>query len=269
MPSQQWWKDFYGSERERLGRAYLERLIEDAPEVPLGRALVFPHTRLAASGHQTAAVAKAVSESRCDTVLTIGVLHGVRHPEKRPAGAPASTRGIYSGQDTITRDEFSLDNFEALLSTAAEMAGVKPPVIIKRYPLLTGDDPWSLEGFAEMMELIAGGAALVATADLIHHGIGYDTTRGEARDPELASTKSWAEESILENLLLLGTQDFAAFDEHCLALRSDFRDGGPVLAALLGTGWKADLLDLKLVDYSDVLEAAAPTWVAAGLIACR
>jgi hypothetical protein len=261
MPTSKWWKDFYASEREQLDRAYLERLIEDASAVPLGRALIFPHTRLSGSGHQTAAVAKAIVESRCDAVLAIGVLHGMRR-----AGAPVSTRRIYSAQDDITRDEFSLDNFETLLSIAAEMADVKPPVLHKRYPFLTGEDPRSLHGYEELERLVANGAALVATGDLIHHGFGYGTAPESVRELDSLETVQWATQAIQKHIDAVLQLDFRKFEEQCDQLRSDFRDVGPVLSSLV-TGCSAELKDLRLIDYSDVLEAAAPTWVAAALIA--
>jgi hypothetical protein len=263
VPTQKWWKEFYASEREQLGRAYLERLIEDAPEISRGRALIFPHTRLSGSGHQAAAVAKAIVESRCEAVLAIGVLHGMRQ-----AGAPASTRNIYSDRDEITRDEFSLDNFKALLSIAAEMADVKPPVLHKCYPFLTGEDPQSLHGYEELERLVADGAVLVATGDLIHHGIGYGTPPESVRELDSLETVQWATQAIQKQIDSVLQSDFRKFEEQCDQLRSDFRDVGPVLSSLV-VGCSTELKDLRLIDYSDVLEAAVPTWVAAALIACE
>ena len=53
MPSALWWKSFY--ERERSGLD-LDAILDAAPEVPFPErgALVFPHTRLAATGRLTA-----------------------------------------------------------------------------------------------------------------------------------------------------------------------------------------------------------------------
>ena len=44
--------------------------------MPEGGALVFPHTRLEATGDMVAAVALAVVRSGCEEVLALGVLHG-------------------------------------------------------------------------------------------------------------------------------------------------------------------------------------------------
>jgi hypothetical protein len=49
------------------------------------------------------------------------------------------------------------------------------------------------------------------------------------------------------------------------AVRSDFRDSGPVLAALLDRAFTARIVDLTLVDYADVLATPQPTSVAAAL----
>jgi hypothetical protein len=56
-----------------------------------------------------------------------------------------------------------------------------------------------------------------------------------------------------------------------LACRSDFRDTGPALAALLRRRGRPSfsIHDLCPVDYHDVLAAPTPTWVAAALITAR
>src|SRR5205085_1532899 len=84
------WKAFYAQERERLGERAIDRLLDRAEEIafPSGGALIFPHTRLAESGHLTAAVAKSVVEIGADTVLALGVLHGAReHDAERVKAA--------------------------------------------------------------------------------------------------------------------------------------------------------------------------------------
>src|SRR5581483_2567092 len=91
--------------------------------------------------------------------------------------------------------------------------------------------PATLPGFEELVALVEGGAALVATADPIHHGAGYDTPRAEWRRREDAH--AWARASIETGLALLAARDFAGFLRHAREARSDFRDPGPVLAALL------------------------------------
>src|SRR4051794_21158796 len=127
------WKEFYRQERESLGDAGLLALFDRAPKVVAPSAghgaLVFPHTRLSASGHLIASAAAAIVDSQCETVLAIGVLHG------RDRG-DASRRKIYGPE--VEDEEFSLDNFQALVELAAKRARRRPPRVVARYPFLTG-----------------------------------------------------------------------------------------------------------------------------------
>jgi hypothetical protein len=52
-------------------------------------------------------------------------------------------------------------------------------------------------------------------------------------------------------------------------VRSDFRDAGPVFAALAAArgATAATIRALRLVDYADALGAEQPTWVAGALVA--
>lgn len=68
-----------------------------------------------------------------------------------------------------------------------------------------------------------------------------------------------------EGFALLGRRAYREFARHALATRSDFRDTGPTLAALLGGTLSFDIQALELVDYSETLAAPPPTWVAAAL----
>jgi hypothetical protein len=259
MPAPQWWKEFYAAERAHLGKGYLENLVREARVVSSGSAIMFPHTRLVTSGHLIAATAKSIIESRCDTVLALGVLHG-RDRERY------ELRGVYSDTDSITSEEFSLDNFEALIAIAAEVLGRTMPVVIKRFPFLTGANPTSLTGYEEIAQIVNSGVAIAATADWIHHGAGYNTPPNELRDPATPETAIWARKTIAENIQTLSEHNFSAFEEQSLAIRSDFRDSGPVLASLLGKNFEPEIYDMALVDYAEVLEAEKPTWVAAALV---
>src|SRR5438477_1395435 len=123
------WKAFYAQERERLGARAIDQLLDRAEEIPFpaGGALIFPHTRLAESGHLIAAVAKAVVESGADTVLALGVLHGAREQDAQrvnaaragDAAAIEALRGAHgpgvAGDGGLWAEEFSLDNFAMLL----------------------------------------------------------------------------------------------------------------------------------------------------------
>jgi hypothetical protein len=275
------WKEYYARERERLGREGLERFLDSAPpvELPARGALVFPHTRLEVSGELVAACALACVRSRRETVVALGVLHGGRETDaplvaRARSGDPdARTKlrrvhgpGIPGDQGYWT-EEFSLDGFSTLLELAASRLGRKPPRLLVRYPFLVGAQPRDLPGLEELHGLVAAGAALVATADPIHHGVGYGTPQSERRALGEPGTQGLARESIARGLEFLARGDFAGFLEHAAHEKSDFRDAGPVLAILLGEGAPLvpRVLALELVDYAAALEAPEPTWVAGAL----
>lgn len=262
MPKVKWWNEFYAAERASLGAGYCDTLIADAhATLPQTGTLIFPHTRLAISGALTASVARAIIESGRDTVLAIGVLHGQPRDEAlrgiHGEGAPHSKE--------IWKDEFSLDNFESLLASAALVLGKPMPRLITRYPLMTGAEPESLSGFDELRQLITDGAALVATADMIHHGIGYETPATEQRAMDNPNSATWARTTIERTLTSLANRDYSTFIAQSQDARSDFRDAGPVVRALLPAGVSAKVHRVVLVDYAETLQAARPTWVAAAL----
>jgi len=214
------WKRFYAAERARLGRSALEALLAHAPPLPRCRAVIFPHTRLEVTGAMTAAAARWVTESAADEALAIGVLHG---------GAPDP------------RDEFSLDAFEALLALSP-----RAPRLRRHFSDAAVDIPPTIP--------------IVATADMVHHGIGYGATPSTLRDP------SFARASIESQLRALSAHDFEAFLSECASARSDFKNAGRALALTLGPGFSFTIHSLEIVDYSAALAAPPPTWVAAALI---
>lgn len=184
-------------------------------------------------------------------------------------GAAAAMRRVH-GPGTVGdaghwAEEFSLDGFEALLALAARRAARKAPRVLPRFPFLVGDHPAELPGLDELQKALAGGCALVATADPIHHGHGYGTPPERCLRRDDPATEAYARWSVEEGFGLLARGDLAGFLGHAAEARSDFRNAGPVLASLLGGAVKAKVLDLVLVDYSDVLGAPEPTWVAGAL----
>ncbi len=281
-PTARAWRAFYAREREELGEAGLLARLDRAPivAVPTRGALIFPHTRLRDSGHLVAAVANAVVASGCERVLALGVLHGAR---ERDAGAVAraragdpvarqALRGVHGpgvdGDGGHWDEEFSLDGFRALVNLAARRAGRRPPQLIERYPFLVGDDPGSLPGVDELRAVVDAGAVVVATTDPVHYGVGYGMPDADlARDDPRAVT--FARSSVERALELLVAGDYTGFAAHAAAARSDFRDVGPVLAALLDPPLAAVLHDLVLVGYADVFGVAEPTWVAGALSTLR
>jgi len=267
------WKRHYEAERKSLGASGLRALVESAAraDLPARGALIFPHTHLRSSGHLTAAVARAVVRSGREEVLALGVLHGAREEDaalvaKARSGdeaARTALRRVHGPSNPHVSEEFSLDGFEALLAVAAEVEGKRAPRLHARFPFLTGETPEDLPGFDELLALRDQGAAVVATADPIHHGAGYGTPRPEWRGREAA--QDFARSTIERGLGLLARFDFAGFLRDAQEARSDFRDPGPVLARLLGPPLEGSVLDLDLADYAATLGAEEPTWVAGAL----
>lgn len=132
------WKRFYEAERESLGEAGVAERLERAPDaaLPPRGALVFPHTKLAVSGHLVAAAARAVVRSGADEVLAIGVLHGAREEDaalvaRARRGEPdavAALRRVHGvgapGDDGRADEEFSLDGFAAADVVAAPLSAL-------------------------------------------------------------------------------------------------------------------------------------------------
>jgi hypothetical protein len=272
------WKRFYAEERAALGQSGLSALVRSAPDLsfPAGGALIFPHTRLASSGRLAAAAARSVARSGAERVLALGVLHGarardaerVRRARAGDAAARAELCGVHGSgaphDHGHASEEFSLDGFTALLEVAAALESRAPPEVVARYPFLMGESPADAPGYDELERLLADGATLVATADVIHHGIGYGTPSDMAlplTDATRATARGWAE----QQLDALGAGDLRAFRALAERDRSDFRDAGPTLVTLLGGRVSISLEAFDLVGYADVLGASEPTWVAAAL----
>jgi hypothetical protein len=277
VPSARWWKAFYARERATLGDRGLAALLDRAPRVPLPRrgALVFPHAKLAGCGAQIAAAALAVLDSGAETVIALGVLHGARERDvdavaRARAGDPEARRalrGIHR-DDGLAEEEFSLDAFAALLVLASRRAGRDPPRMIARYPFLVGAEAASLAGLDEVRALVDSGAVLVATADHVHHGAAYGTPARQRIPLQDARAEELARAAVDEACGALARGDASAFTLACASAKSDFRDPGPVLAALLPQPWCHRLDALALVDYAADLGAEPPSWVAAALVAC-
>jgi hypothetical protein len=271
------WKTFYAQERASLGEIGLRERLERAPdlELPAGGALVFPHTMLSVTGHFTAAAARAVVRSGAEEVLALGVLHGGRDADadlvrRARAGdelARLPLRRVHEDTASLCNEEFSLDNFGALLALAAAREGRKPARVVARYPFLVGDDPESLPGMAELARL-AERMPVVATTDPLHHGAGYGTPEGQRRSETEEQTHGWARACIQTQLDLLARGEWTPFARLAGEVRSDFRDAGPVLAHLLRARGqpRGEVLELRLVDYAEVLAAEPPTWVAGPLL---
>ena len=274
MESAHAWQQYYRAERTRMGAAALLALVDDARplDVRADGAIVIPHTRMEVTGHQIATAVATVLASGVDTVLALGVLHGARRVDRErvaaarsgDAEARAELRGVHD-EHGVASEEFSLDGFRELLDLAAERSD-RSIEVVRRYPFLVGDDPGSLPGLHELRQVLADGAMLVVTTDPIHHGHAYGTPEEAcmpAGDPVTIDVARSEIEAQFEALSEHRFGDFAALAEHH---RSDFRDTGPTMAALVGAGFDPVLHDLELVDYAEALDAPRPTWVAGALV---
>ena len=209
-------------------------------------ALVFPHTRLGDSeGHLAAAVALAVVRAGCDDVLALGILHGCREADatlvrRAREGAPSARASLHRVHGAGTpndagywTEEFSLDGFCALVEVAAKREGKKAPRVVARYPFLggrnqPGDD---LPAMDELRAIVDRGAALVATADPIHHGAGYGAREEDrlpaARIPQTLRVRASKLDDRAEAFARSARADFGGLRlRHAAEVRSDFRDTG-------------------------------------------
>ncbi len=267
-------------EREHIGTSGLDRLLDAghawdlASTVASGGALLFPHLGLSVCGHLTAAVVHAALDSGAPRTLLIGVLHALTpaldDARRRVAdgGDPSreESRGIqgpgYVGREDW-RAEFSVDAFTFLWERELERRGTTKPELVVRYPYLAGGRPEMLPGVAEL-ERLAEGAALVATADPFHHGIGYGDAPGAAL-PADARGIALARRSIEHGVAILANGDHAAYNRHCVDAKSDARDVGQVVRHLTGpvTGVVHELVT---ADMTEAYGAEPPTWVAGALL---
>lgn len=270
-------------DQARLGQEGVRRLLEAgrawdlAPVLRAGGAVIFPHTSIAACGHQVAAAVHACLDSGAHRVLAIGVLHALT-PELEEArvrvahGAEASREPAWgvqgpglSGREDW-RAEFSLSHFLFLWQQETARRGISGPELVIRYPYLAGGRPDLLPGIAELQEK-AQDAVVVATMDPFHHGIGY----GDPPDQALPPTEGGldrARQSIEAGLALLQSGDYWNYNRHCVQAKSDGRDVGQVVRYLRGPQ-QGRILDLIADDMTAAYDKPAPTWVAGALIALQ
>lgn len=272
-------------QRAALGAAGAARLLdagrcwELAPALRAGGSLIFPHASIGVCGHQIAAVVHAVLDAGARRVIALGVLHGLTEAlaasrarvaaggdPGREAGWGIQGPGCARADDW--RREFSLDHLIWLLEAECARRGVRPPALDLRFPFLAGAAPERLPGFGELAAAAREpGTVIVATGDLCHHGRGYGESAATALAPE-AGGLALAREAIAAGFALLARAEYAAYQAHCVQTKSDARDTGQVLRALIGPfSW--ELLDLTADDMSGPYAAPSPTWVAAALLALR
>lgn len=274
----------FAEERERLGEAGLEQILEAgqgwpqlADTLAAGGSAVFPHANLVDCGPQIAAVVHACLDSGADRVLVVGVLHALSDElegarirvangadVRQEASWGVQGPGLAGREDW--RAEFSLSNFLFLWQAETRRRGIKGPKLILRYPYLVGGRPMILPGLAEM-QAIARDAVVVTTADPFHHGLGYGDPPAKALHPA-AGGLDLARQRIEEGLALLKAADYWGYNQHCVTAKSDARDAGQVTRYLLGP-LEGHILDLTYSDTTTMYNQPAPTWVATALLELR
>lgn len=274
-------KALHAAQQARVGEVGALRILDAgrawdlAPVLSGGGSLLFPHTTLEVCGHQIAAAVHACLDCGTPRVLVLGVLHGLTdelqaaRARVAAGGDPAAElqRGIQGPGLPGPGDwkaEFSLSHFQFLWHCETRRRGTAGPELVLRYPFLAGDRPETLPGIEEL-EALARDAAVVATMDPVHHGIGYGDPPEEAVLPEEGGLEL-ARSRIVEGLALLREGNCPAYRRHCVASRSDGRDTGPVLRHLRGP-LAAKILDLVADDMTGPYQKPAPTWVAGALVA--
>ncbi len=278
--------DFQGKsaqDQAALGEGSVRRLLDAgrawdlAPFLRAGGAVIFPHTSIAACGHQVAAAVHACLDSGVQRVLVIGVLHALtqelEEARVRVANGEDASRepawGIQgpglSGREDW-RAEFSLSHFLFLWKQETARRGIPGPELVLRYPYLAGGRPDLLPSIAELQEIAQGGA-IVATMDPFHHGVGYGDLPDQALAPDEGGLEL-ARQGIMAGLALLQAGEYWQYNRHCVRTKSDGRDVGQVLRYLLGPQ-EGQILDLIADDMSLAYNKPTPTWVAGALIALQ
>ena len=244
-----------------------------APTLRAGGALLFPHVGVEKCGHQIGAAVHACLDCGADTVLVLGVLHALTDELEE-----ARVRVADGGDVAVERawgiegpglggrldweHEFSLSHFLWLWENETARRGIAPPRMIVRYPYLAGGRPGDLPGIKEL-EAAAKEAAVVATGDLFHHGVGYGDSETEALAPDEGGL-DLARERITRGLDILARGDYWGYNSHSVTAKSDARDVGQVLRHLIGP-FEARILDIVTDDMSGAYGQPEPTWVAGAL----
>jgi hypothetical protein len=268
-------------QQARIASEALDRLLETgkdyglAPVLAQKGAVLFPHFGLEVCGHQIAGGVQAALDCGAERVLALGVLHA-RTEEletarsevaggKDPAEFPSwgiQGPGLDRRQDW--RDEFSLDHFQYLWAKEAARRKKPAPELIVRYPFLAGGHPETLPGIDELESLVENGAAVVATGDLCHHGIGYGDPPDQARAPDPEGI-DYVRQLIGKGLVILQAGDHLEYQRQSIASKSDARDVGQVLRHLLGP-LEGRIVDMTWEDMAPVYDKPPPTWVAGVLV---
>lgn len=272
--------ELYAREHADLGEDGTVQLLERAKEWDLsgtlsaGGVVVFPHAGVAECGHQIAAAVHAVLDSGADRVIVLSVLHAfndeMEEARIRVANGGDVTQEKYwgiqgpgiEGERQEWKNDHALISWRHFWKAETERRGIQGPEVIERYPYLAGGKPESLPGIGALAKL-AEDAVIVSTADPFHHGIGYGTPPAEAHYPD-ENGLALARRTLEEGIASLEAADYWAYNQHCVAAKSDARDAGQVFRYLRGP-LKGEIVDLTYSDATELYNQPAPTWVATAL----
>lgn len=271
----------YAQEHAAMGirgaRAMLDaaRQWDLAPVLRNSGALVFPHAGVQDCAKQISAVINACIDSGADTVMAISVLHAftddMEQARRRVAagGNPAienmwGIQGPTFDRGNAWAFDHALFTFRYLWEIAADYYGKRMPRVIEVYPWLAGGFPQVMPGYDEV-EKLARDAVVVSTADMFHHGIGYGTPVEHALFPQLGGLEK-AHEVISAGAAMLAAGQYAAYNQHCVDAKSDHRDAGQVMRAILGP-MRPEIVEIIASDAAALYKAPDPTWVAGTLVA--
>ncbi len=191
-----------------------------------------------------------------------------------PLWRPLRLAGPIRPGGRIVEAEFSLDSFFSLLALASGELGRSPPPVLPLYvgPILDpveGDARLATELAVTLKRLIGPHTAVVTTGDPVHYGRPYGDEPlkdGLPPDPgELARRFRRELEELLR--IALFERDYPEAWRRATLLKDDQREILPVIAELLGPGAGYKILSFELSDYSGILGAEPPCYVASCLIA--
>lgn len=278
----------YRTERERMSDQEISEmlskgksLLKDTEIIDTlihGGSAIFPHASILKCGDQIAAVAQAAllaAQVSGKKILVLGVLHSLSEEistgrMREIAGEDVSDypcRGIFGPglpHEGVFKREYSVDNFLFLLERAIQKQNSFPIEINVRFPNHIFGHPETVQGMEELIQL-AQESIVVATGDLMHHGVNYGVSQEKAL-PINENTLAIVKQDIQRGLDMLQLNDLLQYRNYCYKTISDAFEIGQTLFTLLGP-LRAQIHNIRLVNISDLFpEHLEPNWVATSFV---
>ncbi len=255
------WKEYYALERaqkhgeietavRKCGLTSATDSYDVSNVLKSGGILSFPHTLLEDSLEALIRIVDGVYKTGKRKVIALGVLHN-------------------NSGDGREQKEFSLDGFEHIAKMYAEVNGTEPLEIDKVYPPDEQDGkPYiqTLKAAGEALRdkvVISDTTAVVMTGDLVHYGHAY-LKSGKENEIDVENVEkiinSWIDEGLE---LVYHKKDYDTFlSKHKPKALNDQGRVAIMASAFLGDNLEYKIFYRRLSDYSNVLGAKKPTWVA-------